>query len=162
LFSNELSEVCSGSDSDTDSGGDWGKTVNLSPVIQSESDSESSSKESVGTTTWGTVNKTPNLGKFTGNPWVKVFPSNHKEVSDVADLIFGGSFFDLLCQETNRYYLQNCEKYNRSYKVLKWVDVTSAEMNKFFGNNHFNGANHKKVTKRLLVYRSTFRNPSFP
>jgi hypothetical protein len=35
LFSDELSEVPSGSDSDTDSGGDWRKTVNLSPVIQS-------------------------------------------------------------------------------------------------------------------------------
>jgi hypothetical protein len=44
-----------------------GVTVNLSPVIQSESDSESSSKESVGTATWGTVDKTPNLGKLTGN-----------------------------------------------------------------------------------------------
>jgi hypothetical protein len=30
LFSDELSEVPSGSDSDTDFGGDWGKTVNLS------------------------------------------------------------------------------------------------------------------------------------
>jgi hypothetical protein len=109
LFSDELSEVPLGSDSDTDSGGDWGKTVNLSPVIQSESDSESSSEESTGTATWGTVDKTPNLGKFTGNPGVKVFPSDPKEVSDVADLFFGDSFFNLLCQETNRHYLQNCE-----------------------------------------------------
>jgi hypothetical protein len=52
LFSDELSEVPSASDSDTDSWGDWGKTVNLSPVIQSESDSESSSEESAGTATW--------------------------------------------------------------------------------------------------------------
>jgi hypothetical protein len=75
----------------------------LSPVFQSESDSESSSEESAGTATWGTVDKTPNLGKFTGNPDMKVFPSDPKEVSDVADLLFGDSFFDLLCQETNRY-----------------------------------------------------------
>jgi hypothetical protein len=65
LFSNELSEVPLGSDSDTDSGGDWEETVNLSPVIQSDSDSESSSEESAGTATWGTVDKTPNLGRFT-------------------------------------------------------------------------------------------------
>jgi hypothetical protein len=88
LFSNELSEVPSGSDSDTDSGGNWGKTVNLSPVIQSESDSESSSDKSAGTATWGTVDKTPNLGKFTGNLGVKIFPSDPKEVYDVADLFF--------------------------------------------------------------------------
>jgi hypothetical protein len=112
-----MSEVPSGSDSDKESGDDSGKTVNLSPVIQSESDSESSSEESAGTATWGTVDKTPNLGKFTGNPGVKVFPSDPKEVSDVADLFFGDGFFDLLCQETNRYYLQNREKYARSYKV---------------------------------------------
>jgi hypothetical protein len=86
LFSDELSEVPLGSDSDTDSGGDWGKTVNLSPVIHSESDCESSSEESVGTGTWGTVDKTPNLGKFTGNLGVKVFSSDPKEMSDVADL----------------------------------------------------------------------------
>jgi hypothetical protein len=110
LFSDELSEVPSGSDSDTDIGGDWGKTVNLSPIIQSESSSE----KSVGTATWGTVDKTPNLGKFTGNPGLKVFPSNRKEVSEVVDLFFGDSFFNLLCQETNRYYPQNREKYDRS------------------------------------------------
>jgi hypothetical protein len=133
----------------------------LSPVIQSESDSENSSEESAGTATWGTVNRTPHLGTFTGNPGVKVFPSDPKEVSDIVDLFFGGSFFDLLCQETNRYYLQNHEKYDRGYKALKWVDVTSAEMKKFFGNNHSNGANQKRVTKRLMVYRSIFRNPNF-
>jgi hypothetical protein len=57
LISDELFEVPSGSHNDTDSECDLGKTVNLSPVIQSESDSESSSKESVGTDTWGTVDK---------------------------------------------------------------------------------------------------------
>jgi hypothetical protein len=30
------------------------------------------------------------------------------------------------------YYLQNHEKYGRSYKVLKWVDFTAAEMKNFF------------------------------
>jgi hypothetical protein len=49
----------------------------------------------------------------------------------VLELFFGDSFFDL-CQETNRYYLQNREKYDKSYKVLKWVDVTLPEMKTFF------------------------------
>jgi hypothetical protein len=49
---------------------------------------------------------------------VKVFPSDPKEV------FFGDSFFDLLCQETSRYYLQIREKYDRSYKVLKRVDMS--------------------------------------
>ncbi|PNF34174.1 hypothetical protein B7P43_G17863 [Cryptotermes secundus] len=38
----------------------------------------------------------------------------------------------MLCQETNRYYLQHREEYDRSYKVLKWADVTSAETRKIF------------------------------
>ncbi|PNF38061.1 hypothetical protein B7P43_G00355 [Cryptotermes secundus] len=37
----------------------------------------------------------------------------------------------MLCQETNRYYLQHREAYDSTYKVLKWVDVTSAEMKIF-------------------------------
>jgi hypothetical protein len=115
----------------------------LSPVIQCESDSESNSEESVGTATWGTVNKTPNLGKFTGNPGVKVFPSDPKEVFDVADLFFGDSFFDLLCQENNRYYLQNCEKYDK----LQGVEVSGCHFSrneKIVGDNHCNRANQRK------------------
>jgi hypothetical protein len=38
----------------------------------------------------------------------------------------------MLCQETDRYYLQHREEYDRSYKVLKRVDVTSAGMKKIF------------------------------
>ncbi|PNF19822.1 hypothetical protein B7P43_G14053 [Cryptotermes secundus] len=57
-------------------------------------------------------------------------PSDPTDVSEVASLFFGDSFFDLLCQETNRYYLQHREAYDRTNKVLKWVDVTSTEMKK--------------------------------
>ncbi|PNF32593.1 hypothetical protein B7P43_G18449 [Cryptotermes secundus] len=55
-------------------------------------------------------------------------PLDPTQVSEVAELFFGDSFFDMLCQETNRYYLQHCEAYDSTYKVLKCVDVTSAEM----------------------------------
>jgi hypothetical protein len=102
----------------------------LSPVIQSESDSESSSEESAGAATWGTVDKTPNLGKFTGNLAVKVFSLDPKEMYDVADLFLEIVSSTCYVTKTNRHYLQNREKYDRSYKVLKWVDVTSAEMKK--------------------------------
>jgi hypothetical protein len=131
LFSDQLSDVpC---DSNTDSGSDSGKQR----VVATGSESESSCDENegskiVGTATWGKVNKTPTLEEFTGNPGVKQIPSDPTQVSDVAELFFGDSFFDMLCQETNRYYLQHREQYGRSYKVLKWVDVTSAEMKKIF------------------------------
>ncbi|PNF16120.1 hypothetical protein B7P43_G03265 [Cryptotermes secundus] len=80
----------------------------------------------------GKVDKTPALGQFTGNQGVKQISSDPTQVSEVAELFFGDSFFDMLCQETNRYYLQHREYYDRSYKALKWVDVTSAEMRKYF------------------------------
>ena len=41
------------------------------------------------------------------------------------------TFFDMLCEETNLYYLQNQEKYVTCFKGLKWSDVTVAEMKKF-------------------------------
>jgi hypothetical protein len=55
-------------------------------------------------------------------------------VSDVTELFFffGDSFCDVLCQETNTYYLQNREKCAGSYKVFKCVDFTLPEMKKFF------------------------------
>jgi hypothetical protein len=71
---------------------------------------------------------------------VKLLPSDQTNVSDVTDLFFGDIFFDFLCEETNMYYCQNRENYDRNYKVLKWVDVTVAEMNFFFFCYHSNGA----------------------
>jgi hypothetical protein len=83
-------------------------------------------------TAWVKVDRTPILGQFTGNPVVKQIPLHPTGVSETVELFFGHSFFDTLCQKTNRYYLQNCEKYDSNYKVLKWVDATSAERKKFF------------------------------
>jgi hypothetical protein len=54
--------------------------------------------------TWIKVDKTPTLGEFTGNPGVRQIPADP----------------------------QNREKYDKSYKVLQWVDVTLPEMKKFF------------------------------
>ncbi|PNF23122.1 hypothetical protein B7P43_G06682, partial [Cryptotermes secundus] len=139
FFSDELSDVpCeSASDSDSQSDSECGRGEQKIVTTDSESESDRSSNECAGsniagTATWGKVDKTPALGQFTGNPGVKQIPSDPTQVSEVAELFFGDSFFDMLCQETNRYYLQHREHYDRSYKALKWVDVTSAEMRKFF------------------------------
>ncbi|PNF40775.1 hypothetical protein B7P43_G17113 [Cryptotermes secundus] len=133
IFSDELSDLPTASSpdseaiiSDSDSDGDHRAAQNVSS--ESESSVESAS---VGTATWDKVDKTPTLGKFTGDPGVKQMPSDPTDVSEVASLFFGDSFFDLLCQETNRYCLQHREAYDRTNKVLKWVDVTSTEMKIF-------------------------------
>ena len=66
------------------------------------------------------TDKTPNLGTFTGNPGVKQIPSDLTKVSQVTGVILGDTFFDMLCEETNLYNLQNQEKYVTGSKGLKW------------------------------------------
>ncbi|PNF36763.1 hypothetical protein B7P43_G11572 [Cryptotermes secundus] len=105
------------------SGSDRGPQ-NIVTRRESESDSESSdqsaSASNAGTATWGKVDKTPTLGKCTGDPGVRQMPSDPTQVSEVAELFFGDSFFDMLCQETNRYNLQHREVYDSTYKPLWW------------------------------------------
>jgi hypothetical protein len=101
--------------------------------VGTDSESDSAGSNIAGTATWGTVDKTPALGHVTGNAGVKQIQSDPMQVSEVAELFFGDTFFDMLCQKTKRYYLLHREHYDRSYKALKWADVTSAEMREFTG-----------------------------
>ena len=96
-----------------------------------EGDDEDETLDSA-VSTWVKTDKTPNFGPFTGNPGVKQIPSDPTKVSQVTGLFFGDTFFDMLCEETNLYYLQNHEKYVTGSKVLKWSDVTAAEKKIFF------------------------------
>ena len=82
--------------------------------------------------TWVKTDRTPNFGPFTGNPGVKQIPSDLTKVSQLTGLFFGDPFFDMLCEETNIYYLQNQEKYVTGCKGSKWSDVTATEMKNFF------------------------------
>ena len=63
---------------------------------------------------------------------MKQIPSDPIKVSRVTGLFLGDTFFDMLCEETNLYYLQNQEKYVTCSKGLKWSDVAVAEMKKKF------------------------------
>jgi hypothetical protein len=107
--------------------------------------------------------KTPTLEPFTGNPGVKEIPTDPTKVSEIRELFFGDSFFEMLSKEINVYYFPYQGKYNSSSKGLKWADVSVTEMKFFFCNKHYNlrGASKKRQTKRLLVYRSIFRYSHF-
>jgi hypothetical protein len=105
----------------------------LASESENECETESSADESgdsnnAGATTWVKLDKTPTLGQFSGTPVVEKVPSHPENVSEITELLFGDQFFHtgMLCEETNRYHFQNRTKYDRSYKVLKWVDVTVA------------------------------------
>jgi hypothetical protein len=109
----------------------------LATESESECETESSVDESgdsnnVGATTWVKLDETHTLTQFSGTPGVEKVPSHPENVSEITELFFGDQFFHMLCEETNRYHFQNCDKYHRIYKVLKWVDVTVAEMKFFF------------------------------
>ena len=137
-----LSDVPDDADSENDSDSSIiGNTQNkIVHPLPSYSDSEQSANGSddddetldSAVSTWVKTDKTPNLGPFTGNPGVKQIPSDLTKVSQVTGLFFGHTFFDMLCEETNLYYLQNQEKYVTCSRGLKWSDVTVAEMNFFF------------------------------
>ena len=108
--------------------------------LPSYSDSEQSANKSddddetldSAVSTWVKTDKTPNLEPLTGNPGMKQIPSDPTKVSQVTGLFLGDTFFDMLCEEVNLYYLQNQEKYVTCSKELKWSDVTVAEMKIFF------------------------------
>jgi len=70
-----------------------------------ESDDDDETLDSA-VSTWVKTDKTPNLGPFTGNPGVKKIPSDLTKLSQVTGLFLGDTFFDMLCEETNRYYLK--------------------------------------------------------
>jgi hypothetical protein len=60
------------------------------------------------------------------------FPLTQQECQ-IIELFFEDYFFEMLSKETNLYYFQNHGKYYSSSKgLLKWVDVSVAEMKKFF------------------------------
>jgi len=144
LLADTLSDVPNNTDSDSENESDSSINGNRQNKIvhslPSYSDSEQSANKSDHddetldsvVSTWVKTDKTPNLGPFTGNPGVKQIPSDPTKVSQVKGLFLGDTFFDMLCEETNLYYLQNQEKYVTCSKGLKWSDVTVAEINFFF------------------------------
>jgi len=140
LLADTLSDVPDDADSDSENDGDCSIIGNrqnkiMHPLLsyrnndQSaiESDNDDETLDSA-VSTWVKTDKTPNLGPFTGNPGVKQIPSDPTKVLQVTGLFLGDTFFDMLCEETNLYYLQNREKYVTCSKGLKWSDVAVAEM----------------------------------
>ena len=129
LLVDKLSDVPEDADSDSENGSDSSITGNKQNKIvhplrvkekvkksANESDEDETLDSAV--STWVKKNKTPNLGPFTGKPGVKQIPSDPTKVSQVTGLFLGDTFFEMLCDETNLYYLQNQEKYVTGSKGL--------------------------------------------
>ena len=120
LLADTLSDVPDDADSDSENESDSSITGNrqnkIVDPLPSYSNKEQSANESddddetldSAVSTWVKTDKTPNLGPFTRNPWVKQISS---DLTKVSGLFLGDTFFDMLCEEMNLYYLQNQEKY---------------------------------------------------
>ena len=172
LLADTLSDVPDDADSDSENDSDSSIIGNRQNKIvhplPSYSDSEQSSNESDDETldsavsTWTKTDKTPNLGPFTGKPGVKQIPSNPTKVSQVTGLFLGETFFDMLFEETNRYYLQNQEKYVTGSKGLKWSDVTVAEMKKKFSIKKKLNSVHLQVLLSATPQGGMFPEVSHP
>ena len=112
LLADTLSDVPDDAVSDSDSSIIGNRQNKIVHPLPSYSDSEQSDDDETldsAVSTLVKADKTPNLGPFTGNPGVKQIPSDPTKVSQVTGLFLGDTFFDMLCKETNRYYLQNQE-----------------------------------------------------
>jgi hypothetical protein len=55
----------------------------------------------------GRSRQMPNLGRFTGNPWVKQISSDPTKVSEIKELFLRDDFFKMLSKKTNLCYFQN-------------------------------------------------------
>ena len=115
MLADTLSDVPDDADSDSENDSDSpiiGNRQNkiVHPLL-SYSDSEQSANESdnddetldLAVSTWVKADKTPNLGPFTRKPGVKQIPSDLTKVSQITGLSLGHTFFDMLCEETNRF-----------------------------------------------------------
>ena len=118
LLVDTLSDVSDNADNDSENDSDssiiGNKQDKIVHPLLGYSDNEQSANESddddetldSAVSTWVKTDKTPNLGPFTRNPGVKQIPSDLTKVSQVKGLFLGNTFFDMLCQETNLYYLK--------------------------------------------------------
>ena len=138
-FSDVPEDADSDSENDSDSSIIGNKQNKIVHRLPSYNDSEQCANEGdaddetldLAVSTWVKTDKTPNFGPFTRNPGVKQIPSDLMKVTQTG-LFLGDTFFDMLCEETNLYYLQNQETYVTGSKGLKWSDVTAAEIKKKF------------------------------
>jgi len=123
FLADTLSDVTEDADSDSENDSDssiignrQNKTVHPLPSYSdseqcaNEGDDDNETLDSA-VSTWVKTDKTQNLGPFTGNPGVKQIPSDPTKLSHVTGLFLGDTLFDMLCEETNLYYLQNQEKF---------------------------------------------------
>lgn len=103
-------------------------------IISDSESSENSDDEEIDSevsNTWKKRDIKVSLEKFEGTPGVQIRPNHFDSISEVVELFLGDDFFQIMCDESNRYYSQNKDKYKLSPKSGKWSDITVPELKKF-------------------------------
>ncbi|XP_068993070.1 piggyBac transposable element-derived protein 4-like [Neodiprion pinetum] len=101
------------------------RTLRL-PTDSNESDDEDS-------TQWSEFDLPRTKNEFEGFPGPNIFPKDTQSVEDITELSIGNDLFEYICNETNKYHRQNCDKRKPDKKNAKFVDVTALELRKWFG-----------------------------
>lgn len=79
---------------------------------------------------WGEEDPPRNNEPFLGSPGATFDVTVGSEI--ITEKFIGDEFFQMVADETNKYYSQNSDKYE-SIENSKWVDVTVPEMKRWFG-----------------------------
>lgn len=82
---------------------------------------------------WTEKDTFPNLEPFTRISGTSTSLQKNCNVKEAVDCIFGNEFFEIISEETNRYYLQNIRKYKSNSRQGNWRIVSCSEIKKVFG-----------------------------
>ncbi|CAK9820028.1 hypothetical protein ANTQUA_LOCUS10414 [Anthophora quadrimaculata] len=109
------------------------RELNKKYNVSSESEDLETEVDQAVTEEWTEEDTFPNLEPFTGICGTSTSLQKNCNVKKAVNCIFGNKFFEIISEETNRYYLQNVHKYKYNSKQGKWRNVSCSEIKKVFG-----------------------------
>nr|XP_022903201.1 piggyBac transposable element-derived protein 4-like [Onthophagus taurus] len=99
--------------------------------VQLATDSDESDEDH--STPWSDFDLPRTNNEFEGSFGPNLFPEDTQSIEDIVKLFIGNDLFEYISSETNKYHNQNCKKRKLNKKSAKFVDVTAAELKKWFG-----------------------------
>ncbi|KAI4476042.1 hypothetical protein M0802_014947 [Mischocyttarus mexicanus] len=119
---------------------------------------------------WNEHDITPNLSNYLNIPGATIKLGDAPTISEVTNLFFDHTFFDLLVTQTNLYHAQTKTYHKISAKTAPWTEVTTTEIKKFLGLLILMGQTRKSCWKdywsmdplvKVPIFRSTMTRMRF-
>ncbi|KAL6420058.1 hypothetical protein ACFW04_011915 [Cataglyphis niger] len=132
-------------------------------IILSDSDNELEEE-------WNEHDITPNLPNYLNIPGATIEFGDAPTISEVTDLFFDKTFFDLVVTQTNLYHSQMKALHKISAKTVPWTEVTTNEIKKFLGLPILMGQTRKSCWKdywstdplvEIPIFRATITRMRF-